>query len=370
MGHETGFVAGTTRGAVAGTLRGGTAGNRLPQAFRVVITNQQGRRMDVTKLADWSLDLRHTALSDLTATLPRRRGVQEFLLGWMTLYYGGQQFFRAKVRQTPGPGSQATATLAGHGVGRSLARGEISVSYTNTLAHNAIDDVWETHTTFAQTIFAPAAENEVTLDDYSKANATPLEVLQDLHERAGMRFSIQHQQADKVVESFVPEEVVQAVDWRPIDDDSEFEAEGYANFLIVEGGIRDDGTRPRATAKDQNEIDQYGTEPWPITRPELTTDAQCQEVADKELRKRTKKTSLSGELSIRPKLIQPGYYYRIPEWVVDGAAVELPVDSVSIEQPLDGSGEPSATMSINAPSDFVDEAAAMRRRLDEHARLF
>ena len=349
----TGFTYGTTHGATYGTTSGGTYGEQTEERYRVRLTTSSGRRADIRSITSVDLALEHTAVSDLSLEIPRFEGLREFRFADMDLYYGDRLIFQATVEIYPGSGTPETSVLEGRGPGRSLTRGEIVVDYSGWVPWEAIRDCWDVHTGFSATVYEPATPKPAIED--GEMEGTPLEVLQTLHDRAAMRFTIQHTTPGRNVESYEPGALVREATWTSTDDDSTGDVTGYANHVIVKGGIRSDGTRPRAEAEDAAEIDAVGRETWPITDHTLTTQADCQARADTELAERLNADTFSGSIEIIPSLVLPGYRYQIPEW----GGVELPVDTVSYSESL---GEASATLEVNAPEGIVDALASLGKQ--------
>ena len=349
----TGFALGGAHGATLGAATGGTYGNQPTDAYRARLTAPDGRRTDLTAIESLSLVREASAVSDIELTVPRGPDLSTYRFANLDLFYGNDLLFQAVVERLPGPGTDAQATLAGRGIGRQLARGEISVAFDGATDHEAIATTWE-KTAFRARITPPNNPGTVTLE----ATDTPLSILQKLHTQAGMAFVIRHNEPGRVAESFVPSENVRSPSWQRVTDDSELDLRDYANKVIVEGKLADDGTRPRATATDSAEVTLAGREViWRITDPELTTTAACQARADTELAERTAEDSLSGTIDIVPMRLDPGYYYQIPAW--DGA--QLPITSVGYDI---ARGDAGCTLTVNAPSGIADYLAVLGRDRD------
>lgn len=354
---DTGFTYGDETGATYGGATGGTYGTRPETTYRVRLTTPDGRRSDITAIESLSLNLEHTAVSSVSLTVPRGPNLDTYRFADLDLFYGDQLLFRGLVEELPGPGTDAEATLAGRGIGRRLARTEISVSFDGVTDHEAIQQAWD-KTEFAATVIQPNSPTTVSLD----TTATALDVLQSLHEKAGMRFVISHDEPGYRAESFVPDENVRAAPWTRVDDDSSLDLRDYANVVVVKGKLASDGTRPRAEARDSTEIDRAGREiTWTITDTDLTTTAACQARADTELAERLAEDSLEGSIDIIPTRVAPGYYYTIPEW----GGVDLPVATVSYDI---SRGDATATVDINGRRGLPDYLAALGRDRDSLQR--
>jgi hypothetical protein len=354
--HEadgTGFALGGAHGATLGAATGGSYGNQPTSTYRARLTAPDGRRTDLTAIESLSLVREVSAVSDIEVTIPRGPDLAAYRFANLDLFYGNDLLFQALVERLPGPGTDAQATLAGRGIGRQLARGEISVAFDGATDHEAIAETWA-KTAFRARVTPPDNPGTVTLE----ATDTPVSILQKLHTQAGMAFVVRHDEPGRVAESFVPDENVRSASWQRVDDDSELDLRDYGNKIIVKGKTADDGTRPRATATDSAEVDLAGREiEWPIEDPELTTTAACQERADTELAERTAEDSLSGTIDIVPTRLDPGYHYRIPAW--DDA--ELPVTSVEYDI---ARGEAGCRLTVNGPSGIADYLAVLGRDRD------
>ncbi|MFC6825651.1 hypothetical protein [Halopelagius fulvigenes] len=347
-----GFTLGEREGATLGGERGGTLGPQSEQGYRARLTTADGRRTDITSIIGMDLTLEHTAPSDVSLTVPRINGLGSFKFADLDLFYGDSLIFKGRVEEFPGPGRGEEATLAGRGPALELARGDITVDYSGLRVSEAIRRFWTDHTTFTATVYDP--ETATTLSD-GTFEGTPLEVLQDLHERVGMRFTVQHTAADRLVESYKPGALVRQGTWTSVDDSATGSVTDYANKVIVKGKISSDGTQVSATASDQAEIDALGeTIPWRITDPTLTTDADCQARADSALEERLRQDTLSGEIVIIPELVLPGYLFEIPEW----GGEQYPIETVSYSESI---GQATATLKINPPKDSIDILDGLER---------
>lgn len=355
---STGFTLGGVHGATLGGSTGGTYGNQPGDAYRIRLTAPDGRRTDLTALEDISVVREVSAISDMEVSIPRGPDLSEFAFADMDLFYKNELLFQAVVEELPGPGTAPEGTLAGRGVGRRLARRELSVDYDGVTDHVAIQDAWS-QTVFSATVTPPNSPGTITLE----TSGTALDVLQKLHEQAGMEFVIRHDEPGYVAESFVPSENVRTASWTRVDDDSGYDLRDYANKVIVNGKLKSDGTRPRATAEDTAEINAAGREiEWIITDPELTTTAACQQRADVELAKRTAEDSLSGTIEIIPQRVTPGFYYAIPAW----DDVELPITKVEYRI---ARGDAIATLAANSAQGLNDFLAALGRQSVTTQRL-
>lgn len=363
---QRGATLGGAQGATLGGDHGATLGPQRPQTYRAVLTTRDGRRLDITATVSISLSLEHTAVSSCSLTVPRMRDVDTFQLADLALYYGDSLLFSGTVEKLPGYGAGMNGQLSARGPARTLARGEVTVDYSGTDAHVAIREFWEDYTEFDATVLDPETTTTIPADA-DPYEGTPMQVLQDLHELAGMRFTVQHGVAPNRVESYQAGQLVRQGTWTlkgAESYDSDYDWSGYANFVRVLGGIKADDTRAVGEARDQAEIDRLGfeTEPWVVRRPDITSDAACAELAESVLEDRAEANQFSGSIEIWPELILPGYAYEIPEF--DGAIA--PIESVQLEESL---GEASGSLKINPPQGDAERIARLQRETDRLKRL-
>lgn len=336
------FTYGGVRPATYGQPLPGTYGPTPESQYRLRLRSPSGRQIFTTALLGVEVTLERTAVSALSVEVPPFESLSDFILGDVVLEYRGQRLFGGRILGLPGPTSADTATIEADGPARSLARGAISVGPFSGNAYEAIETVWRDYTRFDATVIPP--NSPTSLSDYS-TEGTPLEVLQNLHELAGMEFAVQHQRDGARVESFVPEETVRASEWSALDHDSDLDARGYANAVEVYGGTTSGGGRAFARADDQSEIDRLGDEILVrVDDKTLTTDADCQARADSELKDRLAEDSLSGSVEIAPQLVLPGYYYEIDVFDTGSGPPSLPVTRTRLRE---SRGQARATLEIN-----------------------
>lgn len=350
------------RGATLGGRDGGTLGGpdgfslgpQQPQTYRVRLTSQTGRFVDIDAVDAVDLRLEHSTVSDLSVEVPPLDGLGDFRLGDFELFYGDRLLWTGTLEEFPGPTTSERATLAGRGPARSLTKGSLSISYSS--ATNAVDiirDVWRDDTRFTATVSAPPSGEETVLGSGGEpfeAEGTPLEVLQTLHETAGMRFTVQYGASPPAVESYTPGEQPKDVAWTPQAWESTGDVTDYYNLVNVVG----DGAS--ATASDAAEISANGEESVRIDDPSLTTAEDCQARADSALRDGVNGDTFSGTVDIIPQLILPGYHYLIPEF----NDRELPVDKVEFAE---SRGDAVARLQVNAPDGPTDVLSRVRKRL-------
>jgi len=357
---EDGFTFGGDDPATYGPPDAGTWGPQREQRYRIRL-RRGDRGTVIDAVLSIELTLAHSAVSALRAEVPRIPGLGDYKFGTVDLLYGDERLFRGRLLEWPGPGTGETATLAAPGPGQTLKRADLSVSFSGRAAHDAIAEVWRDETPFTATVVAPASPT--TLSDFA-TEGSALEVLQTLHEQAGMRWTVQYAQDTVDVESYVPSEVPKTQAWDAVEHGSTGQGFGYANTVKVYGGLDANGNRVTATAKDQAEIDALaddigdGTVGARVDDELLTTEADAQARADTELADRLEQDELSGSLTIMPELVLPGYSYDIPEWATDGTTPTLPVDEVTIRESRSDAG---VELSVNSPTGPVGLLARLDR---------
>ena len=330
------------------------------------------------------LELRHTAISTAEIEVPPRERVPGLVLGRAEIYYDDTQLFAGEIGTVPGPSTGDTQTIQVRGPAAAIDGGDLSLSVVNRAAHEVIRDVWEERTPFFAPVYDPPAERVVYLgtgtdDDGNpvpfETSGTVLSVLQDLHERAGMRFTVRHDQSTPdrpIAESYVPGELVKPADWTHLDHDSNINPDGYANRVTVYGRKPDnpDEPRPQFTAEDLDEIERFGVYPkagaWTDWDSELTTSADCRERAQSVLAEKVDEITLSGTVEITPQLIHPGYHRHVPSFEPELDGDTLPLDSVSM--PLLGDS-PTATLEFAASDSLADKLVAVSRQANRANRL-
>ena len=354
---QRGFAYGDAehRAAYGDPEYGAAYSGQRRQIYRAVLTTKDGRRTDVTAVTDTEINYEHTAISDASLTVPRIAGLADFKFGSFDVYRGDQILFSGTLEEWPSYGTDAEATIAGRGPARELARSNLTISFADIAAWRAIKQVWDSHTSFDAIVTPPSTET--TLTEFESTGSV-LEILQTLHERAGMRFTVQHTTPGRVVESYDPTELVRTADWTAVEHDSSGEVYDYANLVRVYGGKASDGTRVSATARADSEIDAVGEQPWRIDDKSITTNADAQARAESELESRLENDALSGQLDVVAEPVLPGYFRTIPEW----GNRTLSHDRTSFSE---SKGEAIATIEVNAPLGPIDELAQIKRQLHD-----
>lgn len=331
-----------------------------------------------------SLELRHTAISTADIEVPPRERTPGLVLGRAEVYYQDSQLFAGEIGTVPGPSTGDTQTIQVRGPAAAIDGGDLSLSVTNRAARDVIRDVWAERTPFEFTVHDPPDDRATFIgagkDDDGEfvpfeTSGTVLSVLQDLHDRAGMRFTVRHDQSTPerpVVESYVPSEEVRDADWTHLDHDSQLNPDGYANKVTVYGRKPDDPTepRPQSTAEDREEIDRYGVYPRPgglvIWDSELTTSADCRERAQSVRDDSVDEISLAGSVEIIPELVHPGYHRPVPSLDDELEGDTLALDRVSMSLLGDS---PTATLEFAASDSLADKLVAVSRQANRANRL-
>lgn len=365
MPDEYRETSGATYGGATGGAYGGpygfTYGEAADSAYRIRLSHDSGAETIIDEILSVDVVFNHSGVSDCEVEIPYTPSLDQWRFARLELLYGDQILMEAIAEEVPGPTTADTARIGGRGPLRKLARGDIPERTVSGPADEVIREYWADFTEFDADVIAP--ETPPLLDGL-EVSGTPLEVLQSLHEAAGMRFVFLHTDRSRDVESFPPSEVPRQPSWFSIDHDSNIDAHSYANRVVVVGGEKEDGTRARGTAQDSEAIARFeeltgrsdGTVTWRYPAPALTTDEACAERAQTVLEDRVAADSLSGTVDIIPDtIILPGYHYEIPEFrqSADAEAPVLPVNEVSISEDLAGSGA-SAQLNVNAPKGLAD----------------
>lgn len=341
----------------------------------------------VTILADdilsGGLELRHTAISTTDIEVPPRERTPGLVLGRAELFFEDVRLFGGVIHGVPGPSTEDTQTVEIRGPAASIDGGDLSISITNETAHSVIADVWANHTPFDFTVHPPDRVTYLGTGEDSEtgepipfeSDGTVLSILQDLHDRAGMRFTVRHDQStldQPVVESYVPGEIVQPADWTALSYDSKLNPDGYANKITVYGRKPDAPTKPRPqwTANDYDEQDIYGVYPRPdgavFWDAELTTSGDCRERAESLLDEKADEITVAGSVEVTPQLVHPGYHYPVPSLDDELQGDTLPLDRVSVGFLGD---EPTATLEFAETNRLADKLVEMSRKATRANRL-
>ena len=282
--------------------------------YVMTLTDVDGSRRDISGVTSISFTREHTALSDFQATVPADYSLEDWRFSDVSIWFSDRHLFRGSLEQISTDENNGETTLSGRGIGKDLTSGKISVVYTAIKAHEAIGLFWKHQTDFIATVDAPS---DVQVIDSLELSGTPLQVAQKLHEYAGMRFVIDHEDADtKAVRSFEPGQVVRSESWDSLNRQRTLDVKDYYNRVVVEGATKSDGSgRYSATAQDDDEVSRVGQViEWVERDPELTSNADCQNKAQSLLSNLLNKDSVSGSIDTTPTYIPPGYAYVIDEW--------------------------------------------------------
>jgi hypothetical protein len=182
--------------------------------------------------------------------------------------------------------------------------------------------------------------NDVSIIEDQTYRGSPLSILTDLHEKAGFRFVIDHAATDnqgnliKQVESFETGAITKAKDWTVVNRSPRLSFVDYANEVTVYGKLADDGTRPKATVEDTDEVNAYGREPYFEVLPDLTMVEQARYAAVDILSKKVEAREQRGTVSSLPTTTLPGYSYPV-DWFADGSPTETPLERVQFQEGTD-----------------------------------
>ena len=350
------YATGTTYGG--DTYGSATYSNQRPDAYRLQLNAPSGRRADVRPI-DHSRSTAHSAISELKATIPRLPYLQEFAFGDVTLFFGDHPVFRGDIEAVPGPGltGDGAVTLTFPSQLVSLTRTTLTRTFAADRAiHDAIRELWRL-SDFEADVRPPADPLQFE-EAQTYEGESLLSIQQDLHERAGMRFTEQIHQVGRQVESYRSSETQREATWVLGDGghSSEIAGKDYANVVTVYGARDAQGIRYEATERDEAAIDALDTEVHQeITDPTLGSTAACTARAVAYLEEASM-GPLSGEINIVPDPrdpILPGYRYEIWEWTRpdDADPVTLPVDSVDVSESAD---DVSGTLQLNKPTGITD----------------
>lgn len=185
-------------------------------------------------------------------------------------------------------------------------------------------------------------------------SGTHLNILQELHDLASYRFTIDHSIQGKEADSY-PRGKTQQADFTVKERSRKVDIRGYANEVVVRGKRDEEtGERPVVTKTNEGEVDRLGkTITYPITDPSIETLADADSKAESEVVKRSVKDRLEGSLKITAKLIEPGYSYEIPAW-----HTTLPLERVKYSE---GQESSSGTLEFSEPETVALELTTTKK---------
>lgn len=173
--------------------------------------------------------------------------------------------------------------------------------------------------------FDVTGEEEAVISGERSFQGTPMDVLQTMHEDAGMRFNVEHGVRDghwpPVFTSYETRDNSQlrsTDDWVITDVDESSDIGEYANKVTVIGAplVTGSGARARATVEDEIEIenlrdlpDDDGIRPVTIRDESLETVNDCLSKARTLLREYVNADNVGGSVTATPILPTPGPQY-------------------------------------------------------------
>ena len=309
-------------------LGSGFMGPQSPPGYRLELTTGDGDRVALESFTSLSVNRRHTAISDWSATVPTRPDIDDRVLAGVRLAWGDTILFRGRLEDVSGDLFAPTVEIAGRGIEADLTRGDVTLNLENVRRCDAIRQLWRQETGFDATVITPTdrdhpACGRISTDpDDGEYSGTPMKVLKTLHEEAGMRFTVLHSQPGQTVESYPIGSRRRDHDWDVLGGERDVSAKDYANHVVVKGEFRPDGTRLRVEAEDADEIAAMrrrgvgndGHVTYPIDDPTLTDPDKARDIARSKLMDLVDKDSVGGSLETTPTVANPGYQYYIPEF--------------------------------------------------------
>lgn len=294
----------------------------------------------------------HTAISDWTATVPfSPSSLRDFLTSTYEarLLFRDELIFRGYLEKADSDTRANQTDIEGRGIGRDLLDFDVEYHAEDVDAHDAISDVWA-ETNFDATVQPPDSD-AVNIGD-RRFEDDALTVLQELHDIAGYRFSIDHDATAKTVESFETGSIERQVSYIVRNRNPVMDLYDYANRVVV-FGKRDESTgeRPMAEAVDESEIEALGGDPndWDPSdpavrskvrhRPALESLDEVQTEAESLLSDAVGEREDTGLVEIQPTNVKPGYEYAV-DWYDTGNPMPTTNESVSFtEQYREANGQ-------------------------------
>jgi len=216
-------------------------------------------------------------------------------------------------------------------------------------------------------------ETTVDLDDRIvflgvKISKNHFENLQKLHDNSNYVWTIEHSSdsvADMPVYSFPRGEETRTLDQineNEIDESPSVEAEQFYNVIPLEGGLNG-GTRPFAEVKDQNSINDIGTEisPGLLRDPTISSDIEAEFIAQALLKKAVANGDLRGTKTIPPTFAPiPGFSYPV-SWL-DDPTVERTLEETSVTKSTNSA---QTTLDFTGRSGFAQQIDELRKQARE-----
>lgn len=273
---------------------------------------------DVRAASPLSIDTtrEHSAISDWEVAVPYDLSFEDWAEDFADarIEFDGKLVFRGTLEIADSSDTDLITTLSGRGPGRDLTRGEIALTFAEIRADEAIREVWDEHTGFAATVETPP--NPRTIQELD-VEGTPIDVLQELHEFAGMHFAVEQDVPGLSARSFAPGEVILEGGWESLGTNRGVDVTDYANRVVVRGARFGDGSgeRYRGEASDAVAIERDGREiTYPILDPGLESPGDCESEAEEALSDLLDARTVDGSIDVTPTMITPGYAYTVDEW--------------------------------------------------------
>jgi len=129
-----------------------------------------------SELVSLNFNKTHTGFSDFEGVVPFDHSLSEEVFGEVFLERDpdgdSELLFRGTLLGVESDEDGITTRLTGKGVGYRLTNTETTLTFTNILAHNAIEDFWINSTNFSPTVTKPNVTASVTEQTAQEANTT------------------------------------------------------------------------------------------------------------------------------------------------------------------------------------------------------
>ena len=154
-----------------------------------------------------------------------------------------------------------------------------------------------------------------------------LEVAQQMHQRANMRFTLEHSKTDLPVESYRPEDNVKSLPTlTKRSETTRTDLGEYFNKVTVKGQRNDDGNRPSHTVSDQDAINDDGERVFNVLDPSLDSLEAIKVAARSTLLEKLRERDDKGEMEVAPIDIAPGFGRTSPF-----GGTDTPIEEVSYQ---------------------------------------
>lgn len=144
----------------------------MTHQLRIAPNTGDERIIDDTRLISGDYNKTHTGVGDYSVTVPYDLSLEDRLFDEVLFEDGSTLLFRGDITSVSSDDKASETRIRGEGIGADLKDDEATVTYTNTLAHDAISDYWSNQTSFTATVTTPTADKTITSANAQTADST------------------------------------------------------------------------------------------------------------------------------------------------------------------------------------------------------